>query len=138
MTAHDLDRIEQALGRPLSPAVRRFFLNYPTELRGTVRHLGRTPDGEPYTECPADYELCDTADAIVALNDPRSGIGFEAAFHRLVVGQGGCGEVYWADLDDPGGAVFRTEAGAQPHDSDPVVNSLEDFSRGLIESYRAG
>lgn len=36
MTQDDLQRIEQALGQPLSPAVRHFFLNYPPELRSWV------------------------------------------------------------------------------------------------------
>jgi hypothetical protein len=137
MTGHDLDRIEQALSRPLSPAVRQFFLNYPPDLRGTVRDLGPTPDGEPYTECPADYELCDTADAIVALNDPKAGIMLDDATHRLVLGQGGCGETYWADLTDPGGAVYRFDSGTDPKYSDPVAATLEEFAHGLVASYRA-
>jgi hypothetical protein len=138
MTSHDLERIERALSRSLSPAVRGFFLAYPPELRGTTRDLGPTPEGEPYLEYAADNELCDSADAIIALNDPRAGLLLDGADHRLVVGQGGCGEIHWVDLNDPGGAVYRCGAGTEPEHSDRLADSLEQFARGLIESYRAG
>lgn len=138
MTSDDVQRVERAIGRPLSPAVRHFFLNYPPELRSTARDLGPTPEGEPYRECAADNELCDRADALIALNGPQAGLLRDDAGHRLVVGEGGCGETYWADLDDPVGAVYRVEAGTDPAYSDPVADSLEQFARGLIESYRAG
>jgi hypothetical protein len=138
MTEDDLLRIERAIERPLPAAVRRFFLNYPTELRTTTRDLGPTPDGEPYLECAADNELCDGPDAIIALNAATAG-GFaypERTSRMLIVGEGGCGEMYWVDLDDERGPVYRFEAGQEPEFSDPVADSLEEFADNLIASYR--
>ncbi len=138
MTPEDLRRIEKAIGRPLSDAVRQFFLHYPPELRSTVRDFGDDDEGNPYTECPADNELCDSADALMALND-RS-VGWMADFPRnmLIVGSGGCGETYWVDLDNAAGAVYRFESGSPPDASDPMAESLAEFARGLIEVYRNG
>src|SRR5262249_46530382 len=112
MTEDDLHRIEQAIERPLPEAVRRFFLNYPTELRTTVRDLGPTPDGESYTECAADYELTDDPDGIIAYNVPgdSSFVNPERTPRMLIVGEGSCGEMYWVDLDDPRGSVYRFES----------------------------
>ncbi len=138
MTQHDVRRIEQAIGRSLSAAVRRFFLNYPPELRSTARDLGPTPEGEPFLESPADNELCDSADAIIALNDPQSAVALDRAANMLIVGQGGCGETYWVDLDDACGAVSRFDAGTEPEFSDRLADSLDEFAQGLIESYRVG
>jgi hypothetical protein len=137
MSSDDLQHIERAIGWSLSPAVRGFFLNNPAALRSTTRDLGPTPEGEPYLECPADNELSDRADAIIALNAPQAVLMFDDSGRRLVVGEGACGEVYWVDLDDPSGPVYRIEAGADPEDSDRLADSLEQFAQGLIESYRA-
>jgi hypothetical protein len=138
MTEADLRRIEAAIGRPLSAAVRRFFLNYPEELRTTTRELGgEDKGGGPFTECPADYELCGEADGIIKMNGPGGLVYGDWPASRLVVGAGGCGETYWVDLDDEKGAVYRFEAGQQD-DSDEVAGSLEDFAEGLIEAYRGG
>src|SRR2546430_2280235 len=105
MTEDDLLRIEAAIERPLPAAVRRFFLNYPPELRTTTRDMGPTPDGEPYLECAADNELTDDPDAIIAANSAGKGyLGHpERTARMLVVGAGGCGEMYWVDLDDERG-----------------------------------
>jgi hypothetical protein len=138
MTQDDLQRIEQAIGRLLSAAVRRFFLHYPPELRGTTRELGPDPEGEPCVECAADNELCDTADAIVAHNDRRSGRRSDFPDNLLILGEGGCGETYWVDLDDERGAVYRFEAGTDPGHSEQLWDSMEEFAHGLIESYKNG
>ena len=137
MTQDDLRRIEQAIGRPLSAAVRRFFLNYPPELRTTARDLGPTPEGEPYRECAADNELCDSADAVIALNR-REGWASDFPDNLLIVGAGECGETYWVDLDDERGAVYRFEDGTEPEYSDQLWDSLEEFAQGLIQSYGKG
>ena len=139
MTQDDLLRIERALGRPLPAAVQRFFLNYPPELRTTTRDVGPDEDGEPCLECAADYELSDTADGILALNAPglTSCRPLDWTPRMLIVGSGACGEVYWVDLDDPRGPVYRFEAGQEAAASDPVADSLEKFAEGLIESYGA-
>jgi hypothetical protein len=137
MTDHDLGRIEQAIGRQLSAAVRRFFLNYPPELRSTARDLGPTPDGEPYLERAADNELCDTADAVIAHNR-REGWASDFPDNMLIVGAGECGETYWVDLDDERGAVYQFEAGTEPEDSDQLWDSLDEFALELIRSYGKG
>jgi hypothetical protein len=56
----------------------------------------------------------------------------------LIVGEGGCGEMYWVDLDDERGPVYRLEAGQEAEFSDPVADSLEEFAEHLIASYRDG
>jgi hypothetical protein len=138
MTEQDLQRIETALGRPLSEAVRRFFLNYPEELRTTQRDMGEDDEGNPSTECPADYELPGDADAIIAANTPGlvSLCPPDRPGHMLVLGAGACGEVYWVDLDSPAGTVYRFEAGQDPQDSQDMADSLEEFARNLIVSYQ--
>jgi hypothetical protein len=141
MTEHDLQRIEQAIGRPLSAAVRRFFLNYPEELRTTTRATGgEDEDGNPHTECPADSELGDDPDAIIGANTPGQSylLPLDWAPNMLILGAGACGETYWVDLDDEGGSVHRFEAGQEAADSDDLADSLEEFAQGLIESYRQG
>lgn len=138
MTENDLVRIEQAIERPLPIAVRRFFLNYPPALRSTKRDMGNEQDGEPYLECAADNELNDDPDAILALNVPGPGrlVYPYRTTQMLIVGEGGCGEMYWVDLDDERGPVYRLEAGQEAASSDLVADSLEEFAEGLIESYR--
>jgi hypothetical protein len=141
MTEQDLQRVEQAIGRRLSRAVRHFFLNYPEELRTTRRPTGEEDeDGNPYTECPAQWELWDDPDGLISATRPTSQGGLLIPPYppnMLVIGCGGCGETYWVDLDDERGAVYRFESGRQD-DSDRMADSLEDFAQGLIESYRKG
>jgi hypothetical protein len=141
MTANDLQRIEAALGRPLPAAVTRFFLNYPPELRSTVREIGgpdEDGEGDPYTECAADAELSDNPDRIIEMNSRQSGWDADFPDNMLIVGGGESGETYWVDLDDQRGPVYRFEAGTEPEHSDQLWESLEEFARGLIESYRSG
>jgi hypothetical protein len=139
MTPNDLQRIEQALGRPLSAVVRRFFLNYPPELRTTVREIDAPKEaGGPCTECAADSELCDDADAIIEMNKRQSGWDSDFPDNMLIVRGGACGETYWVDLNDERGAVYRFDAGTEAEYSDQPWDSLEDFARNRIESYRAG
>ena len=64
MTEKDLQRLESAIGRPLSPAVRHFFLNFPPELR--------TPEDERDPD-PDDFELTDDADQLIQMNTPGWG-----------------------------------------------------------------
>jgi hypothetical protein len=138
MTENDLRRIEGAIGRTLPAAVRRFFLNYPPELRTTTRDMATDPDGEPCLECAADYELYDNPDAIIAVNSAGEGplMHPERTARILIIGEGGCGEVYWVDLDDERGPVYRFEAGEEAESSEPVADSLELFAENLIASYR--
>src|SRR5262249_14962865 len=130
MTENDLLRIERAIERPLPAAVRRFFLNYPPELRTTTRDMGSDPDGEPYLECAADNELTDGPDGIIAMNAAGDGhlVHQGRTARMLIVGEGGCGEMYWVDLDDERGPVYRFEAGQEVDSSDPVADSLEEFA----------
>jgi hypothetical protein len=139
MTTNDLQRIEAALGRPLPAAVTHFFLNYPPELRSTVREIAAPDgDGDPDTECAADAELSDNPDQIIAINNRQSGWDADFPDNLLIVGGGECGETYWVDLDDQRGPVYRFEAGTEPEHSDQPWDSLEDFARSLLESYRSG
>lgn len=140
MTDDDLLQIERAVERPLPATVRRFFLNYPADLRLTKRDMGTDQDGQPFTECAADYELCDTADAILALNAPglTSPRPLDWTPRMLIVGMGACGEVYWVDLDDERGRVYRFESGQDAESSDSVADSLAGFAEGLVASYRDG
>jgi hypothetical protein len=125
MTEDDLRRTESAIARPRSAVVRWFFLHYPPELRTTAREMGPDDQGERYRECAADYELCDTADAIFALN--AAGLTslrpLDWSPRMLIVDAGGCGEVY------------RFESGQTAAASDSVADSVEEFAAALIESY---
>jgi SMI1 / KNR4 family (SUKH-1) len=139
MTDHDLDRIEKAIGQPLSPAVRRFFLNYPPELRTTFRELPcEDEDGKPFRECPAGNELPRDADDLIAANDPARSylLPLDWTPNILILGAGACGETYWVDLDDEKGAVYRFDAGTEAKYSDDIADSLEAFAQALIRSYQ--
>ena len=140
MTEEGLLRIESAIERPLPVAVRRFYLHYPPELRTTTRDMGPDQDGRPYLECAADNELGDGADTIIALNAPglTSPRPSDWTSRMLVVGTGECGEVYWVDLDDERGPVYRFEAGEQGESSERVANTLEEFAACLITAYQGG
>jgi hypothetical protein len=125
MTAADLQRLEAAIGRPLSPPVRAFFLNFPPGLR--------TPDEERDPD-DMDFELTDDADALIRMNTdgwarlwlPNAGPNFFA------LGSGGCGETWWVDLDDANGAVYFADAGTYAEHSDRVADSIAEFVQGML------
>src|SRR5437870_5252821 len=134
MSENDLKRIERAIGRPLAPALRRFYLDYPTELRSVSRTLlaGYGKDIE-MIERPAERELLDDADALIEVNDPREKpdvMGWTP--NCFVIGlDPDCDLQFWVDLDDPRAAVLRyerTPGGIQ--DSDAIADTIEDFVRG--------
>src|SRR5437879_254284 len=138
MCENDLERIEGAIGRPLSAALRRFYLDYPTELRAVSRTLlaGYGKDVE-MVERAAARELLDDADALIEVNDAGEKpdvMGWTP--NCFVVGlDPDCDLVFWVDLDDPRAGVFRyerTPGGIQ--DSDPIADSIEEFARGLIDA----
>src|SRR6516162_2495437 len=124
MTDNDLLQIERAIGRPLSAAVRRFYLAYPQELWTTTRAMGSDPEGEPCLERPADYELSDSAEAIIAMNAsaPTGLQPLDWTSRMLVIGAGGCGEIYWVDLDAEHGPVYRFESGEKAEYSEEVAD----------------
>lgn len=126
MTTEDLQRLERSLGRPLSPAVRQFFLNFPPELRARAEE--HDPDGYD------DFVLTDDVDELIAMNDPAQSyvLPLDWAPHMFILGAGGCGETYWVDLDDEQGSVHRFEAGQEAEYSDPVADSLEELARGML------
>jgi hypothetical protein len=135
MTLSDIQRIEAAIGRALSAAVREFYLNYPAAIRATTTGY-EDDEGNVITECPADNELCDSADGLIALNDRRPGRNaalMEA--NQFILGAGACGETYWVDLDDAKGAVYRFESGEDARYSEDVAGSLAEFARVLVGSY---
>jgi SMI1 / KNR4 family (SUKH-1) len=123
MLKGDLKRLEDALGRPLSPAVRQFFLNFPPELREIVSD----PDVD-------DFVLTDDVESLIEMNDrTRSYLPpLDWSPKILILGAGGCGETFWVDLDDERGAVYRFEAGQEAQFSDHLADSLDEFARGMI------
>ncbi len=127
MTEDDVLRIEQSIERPLPVVVRRFFLKFPRELQGTADPTGSNPEAEPDGRCAAADEMCDSADGVIALNAPglASPRPLDWTPRMLIVGMGGCGEVYWVDLDDDVGSVYRFESGQEAESSDRYVAVLE-------------
>jgi hypothetical protein len=127
MTQRDLARLEAAIGRPLSPAVRQFFLNFPPELH--ISDDERDPDTD-------DFDLTDDTDSLIQLNKPGVGglVPYNAEPRMFMLGCGGCGETWWVDLDDECGAVYFFDAGTDVHDSDRVADSIDEFARGMIGS----
>jgi hypothetical protein len=127
MTTADLHRLETAIGRPLSAAVREFFLNFPSGLR--ISAEDQDPDD-------MEFSLTDDADALIAMNTagwqrlwlPNAGPNFFA------LGCGGCGETWWVDLDDPNGAVYFADAGTEAEFSDRVADSLAEFAQRILGS----
>ena len=125
MTTPDLERLETAIGRPLSPPVRAFFLNFPPGRR--VADEDRDPDAD-------DFELTDDADALIAMN--ADGLGRVwlpgAGPNFFALGCGGCGETWWVDLDDAHGAVYFADAGTYAEHSDHVADSLAEFAQRML------
>lgn len=117
MTEQDLQRIEQATGRPVSVPFREFMLNPPPELGDT------------------EALLC-KADDIVEFN--RRGATADWPANQLGLGDNGCGDVYSIDLDDPHGAIYLSgphSAYESPEENgyfEKVFDTLQEFSRHLI------
>jgi hypothetical protein len=127
MTAADLRRLETAIGRPLSPPVREFFLNFPPGLR--------TPD-ENRDPDYSDFELTDDADALIQMNTDRWARVWlpNAGPNFFALGCGGCGETWWVDLDDKSGAVYFADAGTEAEYSDRVADSIAEFARRMLDA----
>jgi hypothetical protein len=119
MTERDLRRLEAAIGRSLSPAVRQFFLNFPTALR----ERDEDDDGD-------DFALTDSADDLIRMNTPGPGRIMipNAGPNVFALGSGDCGETWWVDLDDEHGAVYFCDAGTYAEYSDRVSESIEEFA----------
>ena len=117
MTEQDVQRIEGAIGRPVSVAFRQFMLNPPSEL-GAVPEL-----------------LCD-ADGIIEFNRSAATLAWPA--HQLGLGENGCGDVYSVDLDDERGAVYLSgpHSGYESPEADGyferAFETLHQFSQHLI------
>ncbi len=129
MRSDDLRRLEAAIGRPLPPAVRAFFLNFPPGLR--------TPDEERDPDF-SDFELTDDADALIRMNtDGPDNIWLpEAGPNFFALGSGGCGETWWLDLDSENGTVYFADAGTYARHSDHVADSLGEFAQGILDRRR--
>jgi hypothetical protein len=127
MTAADLQRLETAIRRPLSPAVRQFFLSFPPGLR--------TPDEEREPD-DSDFELTDDADDLIRMNTPGWGciVIPNAGPNVFALGSGGCGETWWVDLDDEHGAVYFCDAGTYVENSDRVADSLSEFAQRMLDA----
>jgi hypothetical protein len=129
MVQGDLKRLEDVVGRPLSPPVRHFFLNFPPELR----ELETDPDD-------ADFMLTDDVESLIEMNDRKRSylLPIDCSPKILILGAGACGETFWVDLDSERGAVYRFDAGIEAEYSDPLADSLEEFARGMIPSDEDG
>jgi cell wall assembly regulator SMI1 len=127
MTAADLQRLETALGRPLSPPVRESFLGFPPGLR--------LPDDERDPD-DMDFELTDDVEALIAMNTDGPGRVWlpGAGPNFFALGCGGCGETWWVDLDDPTGAVYFADAGTDAEYSDRVADSLAEFAQRTLDA----
>jgi hypothetical protein len=129
MSGDDLRRLEAAIGRPLPPAVREFFLNFPPGLCTPADELD--PDF-------SDFELTDNADALIRMNtDGPDRVWLpEAGPEFFALGSGGCGETWWVDLDSENGTVYFADAGTYARHSDHVADSLAEFARGILGGRR--
>jgi hypothetical protein len=125
MTPADLQRLEAAIGRPLPPPVRDFFLNFPPELRDAGENLD--PDD-------SDFHLTDDVEALITMNTdgPHNLWLPEAGPNFFALGCGGCGETWWVDLDSENGTVYFADAGTYAKHSDHVADSLAEFARGML------
>lgn len=125
MTTNDLQRLESALGRSLSPAVREFFLNFPPELH-TIAAESDPDEG--------DFQLTEDVDTLIELNSERSWYRpIDWSPKIFILGAGACGETYWVDLDSADGTVWRFDAGQEAQYSDER-DSIAEFARGIIGS----
>lgn len=151
MTFDDISRIEAGLGLVLPKSFVRFMLNYPAELR-TTRWTMNDDEGNHHSECPAEYELCGTAEGIIALNrDEPERYHYSARLTNwpesfLIIGQGGCGEVYAINVRIEDSPVYFAEPSSGFYDPkvdgidayfDQVAPSLAQFAENLILTYKA-
>jgi len=124
MTESDVRRLEAQVGRPLSPPVRHFFLNFPPALR----ELAETAD----PDTADDFYLTDDIDAMIRYHAVGWGnltpLDWEP--RMLILGSGACGETFWVDLDSPTGMVYRFEAGQEARYSDHMADTLAEFADG--------
>jgi hypothetical protein len=123
MTEADVKRLEGTIGRPLSPPVREFFLNFPPALRDP-------PDDDELD----DFHLTDDVEALIRFHSVGWGNlrPIDWTPRMLMLGSGGCGETFWVDLDSPTGAVYRFDAGQEGRWSDPMSDSLAEWARNLF------
>jgi len=150
MTPDDISRIEASLGLVLPQSFVRFMLNYPPELR-TTRWTMKDDEGNEHSECPAEYELCGTAEGIIALNrDEPERYHYSARLENwpesfLIIGQGGCGEVFAINTGTEDSPVYRAEPSSGFSDPtidgidayfDRVALSLAEFAENLIQTYK--
>lgn len=127
MTTADLQRLETAIGRPLSRPVRQFFLDFPRSLRRHEEERDPDTDG---------FELTDRVADLIGMNTPGgimipSSSGRVSPYpgsHIFALGSGACGETWWVDLDDQHGEVYFCDAGTYAEDSDRVADSIGEFA----------
>lgn len=129
MTEADARNLEAQIGRPLSPPVRHFFLNFPSALRDIA--AAADPDGEDPWD---DFYLTDDIDGMLAMNaDTPYGLRpLDWEPHMLLLGSGGCGETFWVDLGSETGTMYRFESGQEAKDSDHIADSLDEYARRVI------
>src|SRR5436190_1031648 len=151
MTPEDISRIEASLGLTLPQSFVRFMLHYPAELRTTTWTVKDEEGNELHSECPAEQELCDTAEGIIALNkDEPEQYHYSARLTNwpesfLIVGAGRCGEVYTINAEIEDSPVYRAEPSSGFYDPkvdgidlyfDQVAPSLAQFGENLVQTYK--
>lgn len=131
LTDQDFAQIESELSCTLPESFKEFMRNYPQALIDCGITYD-TPDG-PYTEGPADMELTNRADVIIALTAVRPADWPDT---RIVIGENGCGDLFGIDTAVENSPVYM--GGPHPGESpDVVAPSLQAFADGLIADYRS-
>lgn len=149
MNAHEIQQIEAALQCTLPQSFVRFMLNYPETVK-TTRWVIESDDGDSYTQSPAQMELLDTADGIIALNqDSPTEYRCSAKLNNwpnshLIIGTDGGGGRYAIDISREDSPVYYADASSGYFDprSDglemyfrEIAGSLEEFSVVLADRY---
>jgi hypothetical protein len=136
MTEADLQRIEDALGRPLPDAFRHVMLNFPQVLIDAATMTD--PDGNEFLD---SMMISPDADAIIAGIAEREP-GWPASY--VIVGENGCGEVYSVDVAKETCPVYQSgphnDAGAShPGEEgyfEQVSPDLETWVRRLVSQIK--
>jgi len=132
MTADDLARIQEELDVELPKTYREFVRKYPKTLLEAKRHMTK---GD---ESPAELELLNDADALIACN---SGVQASQGLHDFpaeyfVIGQSGCGDYYAIDTDDDDSPVYFWNHEIGDFDEEEEHESLAAFAAELIRGVK--
>ena len=150
MNAHEIQQVEAVLQCTLPQSFVRFMLNYPATLKTTCWVI-ESDNGDSYTQSPAQMELRDTADGIIALNqDATTDYRYSAKLNNwpdshLIIGTDGGGGRYAIDITREDSPVYFGDASSGYFDPQSdgldmyfreIAGSLEEFSVVLADRYR--